>query len=208
MILWLVYKCNHHSYSKLCPASSFPCHQNDLSRMNFLEFENSNPKFIHISLNNCFPCSYIWASFEFVPVIKLSTYKSIISCLAIGPFFEWRWETIVAISMNRLQIIPKGILVNLNMSLLLGMTGLLMYFSHRNLVTSRSCSWRLIWGKAFSVCATMTVSCIWNLRSSEHKSSKISGPRYKDSFKLRIVFLAFADASYTILSFVVRLFRL
>ena len=54
----------------------------------------------------------------------------------------------------------------------------------------------------------MAVSYVRNLRSSEHKSSKITGPRYKDSFKLRFVYLAFADASYTIFSFVVRSFGL
>ena len=51
----------------------------------------------------------------------------------------------------------------------------------------------------------MPVSYDRNLRSNEHKSSKITDPQYKDSFKLRFVFLAFADVSYTILSFVVRL---
>ena len=110
--------------------------------------------------------------------------------------------------MNWLEIIPKGILVNLNISMLLGMNGLLMSFSHRNLVTSRSCSWRLIWRKVFSISATMAVSYVRNLRSNEQKSSKITGPRYRDLFKLRFLFLAFADASYTIFSFVVRLFGL
>ena len=54
----------------------------------------------------------------------------------------------------------------------------------------------------------MAVSYVRNLRSNEQKSSKITGPRYRDLFKLRFLFLAFADASYTILSFVVRLFGL
>ena len=111
-------------------------------------------------------------------------------------------------SMNWLETIPKIILVNLNISILLEMTGLLMSFSHRNLVTSRSGSWKLIWRKVFLMSAMMAVSWVPNLRSNEHKSPKITGPRYKDSFKLIFIFLAFADASYTIISFVVRLFGL
>ena len=53
--------------------------------------------------------------------------------------------------------------------------------------------------------ATIAVLYVRNLRSNEHKSSKITGPWYKHLFKLRSVFLAFADASYAALSFVVRL---
>ena len=59
--------------------------------------------------------------------------------------------------------------------------------------------------ESFLMSATLAVS---NVRSNDFKFYKINCSRYKHLLKLRFVFLAFADASYTTLSFMVRLFDL
>ena len=111
------------------------------------EFKPHSLKFIDISLNICFPCSYIWKSapFEFVPVIKYKSNQIQIHIQILHQFFSYwsfLWLKMTDNRSSKYQLAgdnPKGN-PSLNMSMLLGMTGLLMSFSHRNLVMSRSCS--------------------------------------------------------------------
>ena len=65
--------------------------------------------------------------------------------------------------------------------ILVGVTGKLISFSHRNFVTLLCFNCSPIWRKASSMSATIPIFFVWNLISSSQISSKMSGPLCKHS---------------------------
>ena len=72
--------------------------------------------------------------------------------------------------------------------ILVGVTGKLITFSHRNLVISLSFGCSPIWRKAFSMSATIPIFFVGNLISSPQISSKMAGPLCKHSLRFGLEF--------------------
>ena len=122
----------------------------------------------------------------------------------ISDLYESRCASTVAPRRNGLDITPNGTRQNLNSCIVFSSTlEFLGSLSHRNRVTSRSLFWRPTCKNAFSISDTIPMSYNLNRIRIPHKSCSSTGPRYKHSFRLLFSFLVLAEASYTILSFVV-----
>ena len=133
----------------------------------------------------------------------LSTYMLSAIWWAIGVAALVRWCLIVATNKNGLVIIPTGTQVNLSTWTFFSRVGLEGSFNQRNLVTSLSSGCRPTWRNAFSTSATSATLWSLNLKRSQHRSSNMTWPRRRLSFRLWFFLLVFAEASNSILSFVV-----
>ena len=105
------------------------------------------------------------------------------ACSVTGVPMLSRWCFTVLQSKDRLEMIPNGILVNLYTCRLVSTDAFTMSFTHRNLVTSLSASFSPTWRNAFSISAIHAIRLVQNLMSSPHKSSRLTSPLHKHSFR-------------------------
>ena len=98
-------------------------------------------------------------------------------------------------SKDGLKMLPNRILVNLRTCRSVSTNGFFLSFTHRNLVHLYQLNSVQLGGKTFSISAVNAIRFVWNLMSSPHMSSRLNGPLYKHSFRLRWPFLLFKEAS-------------
>ena len=145
----------------------------------------------------------ICLSWCFTPVIMLSTYMLSAIWWAMGEAALVRWCLIIAANRNGLDIIPNGTLVNLSTWTFFLRVDLEGSFKQRNLVTSLSSGCKPTWRNSFSTSASSTTLWSLNLKRNPHRSSNMTGPRWRLWSRLWFFLPVFAEASNTILSFVV-----
>lgn len=111
-------------------------------------------------------------------MVILSTYMRSLICFVVTVFMSSRWCSMEFLRKNGLGITKEGSTANRNFSVLPSVAFLLIHFSYKNLVTSRSTCCIPSCGNTFSMPEMVPLLFVLNLGSKPHRSTKIIGSLY------------------------------